>query len=86
MLNHNTQLFPHHISLQNPYDFSEPVAEVTRHPTNPNRWGIKNLSKDIWTTIDQNSILRDVNPGNSIAITNGIRVQFGTAEGEIRAE
>lgn len=86
MLNHNTRLFPHHINPQKLYDLSEPVAEVTQHPSNPNKWGIKNLSNDKWTAIDLNGSLRDINPGNSIAITNGIRIKFGITEGQIRAE
>jgi len=85
MLNHNTQLFPHHINSQRLYDFSEPVAEITRHPSKQNIFGIKNLSKNQWTVIDLKG-LKDINPGNSIAITNGIRIQFGTAEGQIRME
>lgn len=86
MLNHDTRLYPHHINPQRLYDFSEPVAEITRHPSNPHKWGIKNLSNTTWTTIDLNGALRDIIPGNSIAIINGTRIQFGITEGQIRAE
>jgi hypothetical protein len=85
MLNHDTRLFPHHINPQKRYDFSQPVAEVVRHPSNPNNWGIRNLSNDQWTSIDQNGSLMDIPPGKSISITDGIRIQFGITEGEIRA-
>jgi hypothetical protein len=84
MLNHNTRLFPHHIIPQKLYDFSAPFAEVTRHPLNPNKWGLKNMSEENWTVIDMNGSLKDIKPGNSTAITNGIRIQFGVTEGEIR--
>ena len=36
MLNHDTQLFPHHIDDQEMYDFSNPVAAITQHPNDPN--------------------------------------------------
>ena len=48
MLNHDTQLFPHHVDDERLYDFSRPVAAVAAHPTNPNVWGLKNLSQDKW--------------------------------------
>ena len=41
MLNHDTQLFPHHLDQQRRYDLSQPGAAVQRHPQNPNLWGLK---------------------------------------------
>jgi serine/threonine protein kinase len=35
MLNHDTQLFPHHIDDGQPYDFSRPIAALVQHPTQP---------------------------------------------------
>ena len=36
MLNYDTQLFPHHLDPQRPYDFSQPIASVNQHPQHPN--------------------------------------------------
>src|SRR5437763_503202 len=48
MLNADTRLYPHHIDDYRMYDFSQPVAEMTQHPKDPNVWGIKNLSDEPW--------------------------------------
>jgi eukaryotic-like serine/threonine-protein kinase len=83
MLNHDTQLFPHHIS--NPlFDFSHPIAEVSQHPTNPSLWGIKNLSAEKWDCTTAAGELKEVEPNRSIPMAAGTKINFGQAEGEIR--
>lgn len=83
MLNHDTKLFPHHIS--NPlFDFSSPIAEVNRHPTNPNLWGLKNLTDEKWICTTATGELKEVEPNRSIPMTPGTKINFGKAEGEIR--
>jgi len=84
MLNHDTQLFPHHTENRNEYDFSAPVAEVSRHPKDPNIWGLKNLSKDKWVAAFPDGSFKDIEPGRNITLAQGIRIQFGQSEGEIR--
>jgi DNA-binding helix-hairpin-helix protein with protein kinase domain len=85
MLNYDTKLFPHHVDEQRLYDFTEPVAEVSRHPSNPGIWGLKNLSQDRWVTTSAEGAVKDVEPGRSLTIAVGTRVNFGKAEGEIRS-
>lgn len=82
MLNHDTRLFPHHTGML--YDFSAPVAEVVRHPQNPNLWGLKNLSQDKWSVTRADGTLTEVLPGKSVTIAPGIKINFGQVEGEIR--
>lgn len=85
MLNHDTQIFPHHVDDGRGYDFSAPIASVTRHPTQPDVWGLKNLSGDTWsyqTTADATPGV--VPPGRSVTLASGTRINFGRAEGEIR--
>jgi eukaryotic-like serine/threonine-protein kinase len=83
MLNHDTKLFPHHIN--DPlFDFSAPIAEVSRHPTDPNLWGIKNLSNEKWVCTNIAGELKEVEPGRSIPMAEGTKINFGRAEGEIR--
>jgi hypothetical protein len=84
MLNHDSRLFPHHVDPDRLYDFSAPVAEVTRHPTDPGRWGLKNLSAASWAATTAEGAARSVEPGRSLALAVGTRVQLGKAEGEIR--
>jgi eukaryotic-like serine/threonine-protein kinase len=83
MLNHDTSLFPHHVDDEKSYDFSAPVAAVTRHPSDPNIWGLKNESRQTWSTINNKGELKDVPPGRSVTLAPGARINFGQAEGEI---
>lgn len=81
ILNHDTQLFPHHLDNQKPYDFSQPLAEVTQHPQNPKIWGLKNLSNTKWVTTTSEKQLIDVLPGKSVSITIEKEVNFGNKKG-----
>jgi DNA-binding helix-hairpin-helix protein with protein kinase domain len=85
VLNHDTQLYPHHIDDQRLYDFSTPVAEVSRHPAQPDRWGLRNLSSQSWylqTADDPMPV--EVAPGRTAALAQGARINFGTNQGEVR--
>ncbi len=84
MLNHDTQLFPHHVDHNCAYDFSQPIAEVSRHPSDPRIWGLKNLSPDVWTAVAPAGEIRTVEPGRSMTLAACVRIQFGSGEGEIR--
>ncbi|NJN68166.1 MAG: serine/threonine protein kinase [Chloroflexaceae bacterium] len=83
MLNHDTRLFPHHIDPSRSYDFSRPVAEVTRHPKDPNVWGLKNLSDSKWNSTVAETV-KEVEPGRSVTLAVGTTINFGAIEGEIR--
>jgi DNA-binding helix-hairpin-helix protein with protein kinase domain len=83
MLNYDTQLFPHHINMKL-HDFSQPVATVTQHPTDPNIWGIKNLGSEKWVCTMADGQVREVEFGRSVTIDVGTKINFGKAIGEIR--
>lgn len=83
MLNHDTQLFPHHIDDKKMYDFSRPIAAVNRHPSDPNIWGLKNLSNERWVITSADGI-KHVEPGRNVTLTAGTKIHFGKIEGEIR--
>jgi len=83
MLNHDTSLFLHHVDEDQKYDFSEPVAAVTRHPENPAIWGLKNLSAQTWSATNNKGEIKDVLPGRSVTLVPGTRINFGHIEGEI---
>jgi DNA-binding helix-hairpin-helix protein with protein kinase domain len=84
MLNHDAKLYPHHLSGAPTYDFSVPLAEVSRHPTNPNLWGLKNKSNGKWVSTLPDGTVRDVEPERSVPLALGTKIQFGKVEGEIR--
>ncbi|MBK5966070.1 serine/threonine protein kinase [Thiocystis minor] len=84
MLNHDTQLFPHHLDPQRRYDLSQPLAAIQRHPQNPDLWGLKNLSPVKWVMTATDDAVRDVEPGRSVSLAAGVKVNFGQMEGEIR--
>ena len=84
MLNCDTQLYPHHIDSNKVFDFSKPVAAVTRHPNDPNIWGLKNLSGDKWVATKPGNPTLEIEPGRSLAMAIGTRVNFGNRQGEIR--
>jgi hypothetical protein len=84
MLAADSKLYPHHMADGRAYDFSQPVAEVVRHPTDPNAWGLKNLSGNKWVATLANGALRDVEPGRSAPLVTNTKINFGKAEGEIR--
>ena len=83
MLNHDTFLFAHHVDEEKKYDFTQPVAAVTKHPIDPEIWGLKNLSLQTWSTTNNRGEVKDVSPGRSVTLAVGTRINFGHAEGEI---
>jgi len=85
MLNANTKLFPHHVNDIKLYDFSKAIAEVSQNPANPNQWGLKNAGDDKWVVTTAEGTLKDVDPGRSVALAVGTKINFGHKTGEIRA-
>lgn len=84
MLNHDTKLYPHHIDDSRMYDFSTPVAEVSRHPKDQNLWGLKNVSHDKWVATTARGAVSDVESDRSVTLAAGTTIHFGRTEGEIR--
>jgi eukaryotic-like serine/threonine-protein kinase len=84
MLNYNTQLFWHHVDPQKLYDFSTPVAQVSRNPNDPSIWGLQNCSDVKWVITRADGSIKEVEPGRSITLAVGTRINFGKTEGEIR--
>lgn len=84
MLNHDTRLYPHHIDDQRMYDFAQPVAAMTQHPQDPDVWGLKNVGDEKWVITTAGGTIKDVEPGHSVRLAVGTKVNFGQVEGEIR--
>ena len=84
VLNQNTELFPHHLDNNSPYQFGSKMAEVTRHPTDANIWGIKNHSSEKWVATSAQGALHDVLPGSNVKLARGLKIQFGNVTGVIK--
>lgn len=82
MLNSGAKIYAHH--LEENYDFTQEIAEVTKHPTEPNRWGLKNLSDNAWelTKSDGSSVI--VEKGKNAPLLNEMKIKFGVAEGILK--
>jgi DNA-binding helix-hairpin-helix protein with protein kinase domain len=84
VLNHDTKLYPHHLR-HNEYVFDPPLADVSRHPTDAKRWGLRNRTEHKWVAELASGDMRDVMPGRSVALEAGTKIQFGNVKGEIVA-
>lgn len=83
ILNLDTKIYPHHINDHQLYDFSNPVAEVSQHPHQIHRWGLKNLSPIKWTITTRDGVIRDVDPGRTVPIAEQTKIDFGAVTGFI---
>lgn len=83
ILNNKAELYPYHLYPARTNDITPAVAQVVQHPTNPNIWGLKNLTVDVWTFTD-NGVLKTVEQGKSVTLATGITINFGQAQAEIR--
>lgn len=83
MLNYDKKLFPHHVDPKRKFDFSSPVAEIVLHPKDPSIWGLKNLSDEQWSATAPEGKMRDIPPGRSIPLQDGLVIHFGKAEGTV---
>ena len=84
MLNHDTELYPHHVDRDKMWDFTGPVACMSRHPKDCRVWGIKNLTDEKWVVRFNDGAIKDVEPGRSVSLQAGAKLSFGKSEGEIR--
>ncbi len=82
-LNHDTQLFLHHVDPSCKYNFSYIIAEVNRHPRNDQVWGLKNLSDFNWNVTKPNSDSIKVLPKQSVLIAPNTTIDFGKSIGTI---
>lgn len=84
MLNSNTRLYGHHVSIHKTYDFTNVVATITRHPSNPKIWGLKNMSRNTWEIQTMDGRKQKVDFGRSVTLESGTRINFGELIGEIK--
>ncbi|MFT4977153.1 MAG: DNA-binding helix-hairpin-helix protein with protein kinase domain [Myxococcota bacterium] len=82
LLNHNTQLFAHHLGRR--LDFDQQAAHISQHPTNAQKWGLTNVSAQKWTFRAKDGTVKECAPGRSVPLRNNLEINFGAVEGIIR--
>jgi hypothetical protein len=81
MLNHDTNLTAHHL-IEN-FDFKTEIGKISRHPQNPNRWGLTNVGGDNWTLYKPNGESVVIEPGRTVPLQSNAKINFGVIEGTI---
>jgi hypothetical protein len=80
MLNRDTMLYPHHVDLHRPFDFSQPVAAVNEGPPT----ALQNLSGQKWVVKTTEGSTSEILPGADAPLTDRSTIDFGTLEGVVR--
>lgn len=83
ILNCDTKLIEFHIRKIKSNNCLKVVGQVVQHPTQPNVWGMKNISESTWKIINKDLNPIEVPPQKSFGLTLGTKVMFGEREGEI---
>ena len=79
----DTKLYDHHISDDGQFDFDTVKASIAIHPQDPSIRGLKNLGSHTWRAIAQNGDIRAIEPGKSIVIKPGTKINFSKIEATI---
>ncbi len=74
MLNQNTKIYKHH--LNNDFDLKTEIAQVSRHPNDPNKWGLKNVSKDNWSLTKPDGSIVLIEPGRNVPLISGMKINI----------
>jgi RsiW-degrading membrane proteinase PrsW (M82 family) len=60
------------------------VAEVTRNPNDPGVLGLTNLSTTAWEVVTSSNTRREIQPGQTVKLSPGTKIDFGETDGEVR--
>jgi hypothetical protein len=63
----------------------DPAAQVARHPNDATLLGLRNLTSQSWSAVVPDGGLRRIEPGKTIKLAPGTRIDFGFISGEIEA-
>lgn len=77
VLNRNTKIYSHHVNKNVRIDFNNVLAKVNPHPVKQGIWGLKNTGNTVWQTKNRSGESRIVASGYSIAIEDGLTLDFG---------
>jgi eukaryotic-like serine/threonine-protein kinase len=84
MLNLGAKLLPHHARIGRLDLGRPPIAEVVRHPSRPDVWGLRNLTGETWVATTPGGTVEEVRPQRSVTLAEGVRLQMGAVEATIR--
>ena len=79
VLNSDTILTEYH--TKDIFDISKIVGKVVQNPKNPNVWGMRNESQEIWVYIKADGTQVTLPPGKSATIAKGCKIHFGQSTG-----
>ncbi|MDF2595285.1 MAG: serine/threonine protein kinase [Clostridia bacterium] len=84
VLHPETKVYSHH--LQGDFNLKDAVAEISRHPKDPSKWGLRNISQMDWlfTKPDGNEVC--VPPGKNVPLICDSKIRFGSVEGQFIRE
>lgn len=83
VLNHDSAVTRHH--LLRDYDYDTVVGRVAVHPSRPGVWGLQNCSTGPWQVLVPGGTQRTVEPGQSVGLVDGTRIDFGGTTGVLHA-
>jgi len=86
LLEKDKQIFQIHLDSKFDKDDSQNIiGQVVQNPTNPNIWGIRNLSKFNWvaTFIDGKTL--EIHPQKAVPMVDGLKLNIGNTEAIIKA-
>lgn len=75
LLNRHFRLSPWHVT-GDPEAEGPDLGELTRHPSTPSLWGLKNLGPAPWLAIFSDGSRRDVPPGCSVPLALATEIRF----------
>jgi len=82
MLNGNSKIFAHHVYGN--YDFTTVVGKLSKHPTQPGKWGITNSSNESWTFVKPGGETVVISPGKTAPLVGDAKINFGSIEGIVK--
>ncbi|GHU58402.1 hypothetical protein AGMMS49975_24970 [Clostridia bacterium] len=59
------------------------AGEVAQSPTDPQKYGVRNLTAENWHIVNDDGTEKDVPPNKSFALKEGLKLRLGDATGEI---
>ena len=73
------KLFKGHTNSRSNYltgdDYLIQTGAVIQNPKDPNRWGLRNMSTDVWAVKDANG-RRELEPGKVLGLVGGLEITF----------
>jgi DNA-binding helix-hairpin-helix protein with protein kinase domain len=76
-------VFPHHLEKRRRFDFGEPVAQILRHPSRPDRIGLRNAGSAPIAARLAEGRERRLAPGQVMELVRGLEIAFPTGRAKV---